>query len=276
MTVVTLSYQIGSLGGEVAQHTARLLNLELIDRHQVHTLAESCDDEYKDACSTYALEEFGGFLERLSFDRPAYKSLFEALNFELAGRDQVMLLGRGAQVVLKDVPGVFHARIIAPETIRVERVAARQGLTSREAWHLVRDHEHHRKTLIESVFRVDPGDYFFYDIILNTAHYNSETAAELLVQGTLKKEQTGDQAGVIDEMKNLATAKRLESIIRKQVRTAPFMEGVTVSLTADGTVVLNGLVRSRQDVEVAQKIAEDTAGGAEMVDNQLRIYSLIR
>ncbi|MBT8363516.1 MAG: cytidylate kinase-like family protein, partial [Deltaproteobacteria bacterium] len=80
MTIVTISYQIGSLGGEVAEHAARLLNLELIDRQQVHTLAESCDDEYKDACSAYALEEFGGFLERLSFDRPAYKSLFEALN----------------------------------------------------------------------------------------------------------------------------------------------------------------------------------------------------
>ena len=276
MTILTISYQIGSFGGEVAEHAARLLNLELIDRHQVHTLAESCDDEYKDACSAYALEEFGGFLERLSFDRPAYKSLFEALNFELAGRGEVLLLGRGAQVVLKDVPGVFHARIIAPETMRVERVAAREGLTSREAWHVVRNHGRQRKALIESVFRVDPSDYFLYDIIINSAHYTSETAAELLVQAVMKKERPVDYAAVITEMNNLAAAKRLESVIRKRVRTAPFMEGVTVNLTADGTVVLNGLVRSRQDVEVAQIIAEETAGGGNMVDNQLRIYSLIR
>jgi cytidylate kinase len=275
MAVVTISYQIGSLGGEVAQHAAQLLNLELIDSHQVHTLAESCDDEYKDACSAYALEEFGGILERLSFDRPAYKSLFEALNFELAGRGSVLLLGRGAQVVLKDIPGVFHARIIAPEIIRVERVAARERLTSREAWQIVQNHGRHRKALIESVFRVDPNDYFFYDIIINTAHYTSEATAELLAQAIAKKDRIGDQAVVIEEMKNLAAAKRLESIIRKQVRTAPFMEGVTVSLTADGTVVLNGLVRSQQDIEIAQRIAEDADGGCK-VDNQLRIYSVIR
>ena len=274
MAVVTISYQIGNLGGEVAQRAAQLLNLELIDSHQVHTLAESCDDEYKDACSAYALEEFGGILERLSFDRPAYKSLFEALNFELAGRGSVLLLGRGAQVVLKDIPGVFHARIIAPEKIRVERVAARERLTSREAWHIVQNHGRHRKALIESVFRVDPNDYFFYDIIINTAHYTSETTAELLAQAIAKKERIGDQAVVIEEMKNSAAAKRLESVIRKQVRTAPFMEGVTVSLTADGTVVLNGLVRSQQDIEIAQRIAEDADGGCK-VDNQLRIYSVI-
>jgi osmotically-inducible protein OsmY len=53
------------------------------------------------------------------------------------------------------------------------------------------------------------------------------------------------------------------------------MEGVTVSLTADGTIVLNGLVRSQQDVEIAQRIAEDADGGCK-VDNQLRIYSVIR
>ncbi len=275
MAVVTISYQIGSLGGEVAQHVAQLLNLELIDSHQVHMLAKSCDDEYKDACSAYALEEFGGLLERLSFDRPAYKSLFEALNIELAGRGNVLLLGRGAQVVLKDVPAVFHARIIAPEIIRVERVAARERLTSREAWHIVQNHGRRRKALIESVFRVDPNDYFFYDIIINTTHYTSETAAELLAQAIAKKERIGDQTVVIEEMKNLAAAKRLESVIRKQVHTAPFMEGVTVSPTADGTILLNGLVRSQQDIEVAQRIAEDADGGCK-VDNQLRIYSVIR
>ncbi len=275
MTVLTISYQIGSLGGEVARHTARLLDLELVDSHQVHRLAESCDDEYKDACSAYALEEFGGFLERLSFDRPAYKSLFEALNFELAGRGNVLLLGRGAQVVLKDIAGVFHARIIAPEKIRVQRMAEREGLKPREAWHMVQNHGRHRKALIESVFRVDPNDYYFYDIIINTAHYTAETAAELLAQAVAKKERTGDPAAVIEEMQNLAAAKRLESVIRKQVRSAPFMEGVSVSLTADGTVVLNGLVRSQQDIEIARRIAEDAQGGRK-VDIQLGIYSVIR
>ena len=275
MAVVTISYQIGSLGGKVAQRAAQLLNLELIDHQQVHKLAESCDDEYKDACSTYALEEFGGFLERLSFDRPAYKSLFEGLNFELAGRGDVLLLGRGAQVVLRNIPGVFHARIMAPEKIRVARVAEREKLTSREAWHLVQNHERHRKALIESVFRVDFNDYFFYDVILNTAHYTAESCAEVLVQAVSKKEPTGGQTDAAREMKDLAIAKRLESVIRKQVLTAPFMEGVTVSVSSDGTVSLKGLVSSQRDIETAQKIAED-AHGVGKVANQLRIYSVIR
>ena len=40
---------------------AKRLNHELIGDEKIHSLAESCDDEYKDACSAYEMEKFQGF-----------------------------------------------------------------------------------------------------------------------------------------------------------------------------------------------------------------------
>ena len=126
MAVVTISRQTGSSGDEIAVLLAKKLKYELIDDEKIHSLAEGCDDEYKDACSAYEIEKFHGFFERLSFNRPAYKSLFESLNLELAGRDNVILLGRGVQVVLKEFPGILHVRIVAPQEIRIKQIASRE------------------------------------------------------------------------------------------------------------------------------------------------------
>jgi cytidylate kinase len=133
MAVVTISRQTGSKGDEIAALLAEKLNHELIDDEKIHSLAESCDDEYKDACSAYEMEKFQGFFERLSFNRPAYKSLFESLNLELAGRGNVILLGRGVQVVLKEFPGIFHVRIVAPEELRIKQIASEQNLSEQAA-----------------------------------------------------------------------------------------------------------------------------------------------
>ena len=52
MAVVTISRQTGSKGDEIAALLAKKLNHELIDDEKIHSLAESCDDEYKDANSS--------------------------------------------------------------------------------------------------------------------------------------------------------------------------------------------------------------------------------
>src|SRR4030042_3181462 len=100
MNIITVSRLVGSYGDEIAAKVAEKMGLELFDRNGLHELAMTCDPEYRDACVMYEREHGPGFFERLFFDRPSYKSLFEALIFEQAGRGNVVIVGRGAQVVL--------------------------------------------------------------------------------------------------------------------------------------------------------------------------------
>src|SRR4030042_2831449 len=129
MHIITISRLVGAYGDVIATIVARRMGLDLIGREELHEMAQSCDPEYRDTCAVYEKEHGPGFFERLFFDRPSYYSLFEALTYDLAARGGVVLVGRGSQIVLRDVPGVFTARIVAPISIRISRIMARYNFT---------------------------------------------------------------------------------------------------------------------------------------------------
>lgn len=274
MGAITISRQTGSCGDEIATLLAERLHFELINDEKIHQLAEKCDDDYRDACSAYEYETFRGFFERLFYDRPAYKSLFEALNYELAGEGNVVLLGRGAQIVLHDCAGVFHARVVAPQKKRVERVAEQRKWTQQEAWSFLQNQDHQRRNLVQSIYKADINDYELYDIVCNTAHYSAEAVADLLVRAFNKKNEQPEDPGVSMKLKDLAFAKRLESAIRKQVSSSPFMEGIEVTSDPAGKITLKGFVQGEVDWEKAATIAQHHEGVTE-VDNKIRIISQI-
>lgn len=274
MAAITISRQTGSEGDEIALLVAERLGFELINDEKIHRLAEKCDEDYRDACSAYELESFKGFFERLFYDRPAYKSLFEALNYELAGEGRVVILGRGAQIVLHDIPGIFHARVVAPEAKRVERIGQQRGLSDQESWDFIQSQEHQRRSLIQSIYKADISDHNYYDIVCNTAHYTVEAAADVLAAAFHKKSEAADSREVAKRLQKLAFAKRLESAIRKQVKSAPFMDGVQVVGGSTGEVTLQGFVQGEVDLEKALKIAHNHPGVTKVV-NKLRVVSQI-
>jgi cytidylate kinase len=58
-----------------------------------------------------------------------YLHLAKQMIRTLAARGHVVIMGRGAQVVLKEAPRVLHVRIVAPLPTRIRRVAQEEGLS---------------------------------------------------------------------------------------------------------------------------------------------------
>lgn len=272
MPIITVSRQEGSYGDVIAAILARNMGLELITREKVHEVAQSCDSEYSEACGDYELEHGPGFFERIFFDKTSYTSLFQALTYEQAGKGNVIILGRGAQMVFQEIPSVFKLRVVAPTKVRVERVKARYGFSSGRAEEYVRKHDHDRTTLETSVFGRDPGDWSLYDIIVNTAHYDSGSAAEV-VQCAVEKKVTGeDQGELIEKLKNMGFAKRIETLVRRKL-TPVVARNLEVEAGLGGEVTLTGSIRSIQDREKAQKIAQEYPG-VTSVKNELKIIEV--
>ena len=111
MRVITISRLLGAYGDVIAPIVARRMGLALIGRDQLHEMAQTCDPEFGDLCTLYETEHGPGLFERLFFDRPSYTSIFEALTFEVASRGSVVIVGRVAQIILRDVPGVARIRV---------------------------------------------------------------------------------------------------------------------------------------------------------------------
>lgn len=271
MFAVSISRQSGSKGDEIARLLAAKLQFEFVDEEEIHRLAESCDNDYKNICSTYEQESFRSIVERFSFDKPAYRSLFEGLNYELASRGNVVMVGRGIQVVLKAIPGILHVRIVAPEEDRVKSIAKQQKISQHDALDFIQKQDSRRRHLIKSIYSFDLDDPMLYDLILNTSFYSDEPATEILLQA-FKGKQSQETEETFSILKNKAFAKRVESKVRKQTSTVSMYEAVKVSADANGKVTLKGLVRSQKDSSIAEETAREHQG-VSSVQNNLTVIS---
>jgi cytidylate kinase len=272
MAIVVISRQVGSFGDEIASLVARKCSFQLIDQAQVHQLAQDCDSEFSKACTLYETELKPSFFEGFFFQSPAYSSLFESLNFEVASRGNVVIVGRGAQIVLRDVPGVFKARIVAPVEIRIKRVMEDKNVSGEEAGEFVSKYDTQRRALIRSIFDKDLRDWDLYDLILNTVSYDPETGSDILCKAVEVMKKDVDDADLHEKLKNMAFAKRVESSLKKKIWTSSY-RNIEVTASSDGAVTLSGFVPDKKTKERAKKIAQDVRG-VSRVENELRTTEL--
>ena len=272
MRIVTISRQVGSLGDEIALVTAEKMGLEFVGRTGLHELAQSCDPEYKDACELYETEHGLGFFERLFFDRPSYTSLFEALTYEQAARGNVLIVGRGAQVVLRDIPEVFRARLVAPIPERIERVMKRTASSREEAEEFVRKYDTERKSLMRTVFKADLDDWSLYDLILNTGHYSVEAAADVIVEAAGKMTRERGREDLKEWFTSQALAKRIEALVRKKL-TSAVAQNVYVSADSGGVITISGRIAEPGQKERVDKLAKDYPGVTKVI-NELKVTQL--
>ena len=273
MAIITISRQIGSKGDEIASLVASKLNYELITREIIHQKAESCDLDFKTACSAYEAEEKPkGFFERLFFGEPAYTALFESMNYELAARGDVIMLGRGANFALANVPGVLKVRIVAPESVRAQRIADQKGVPLSEAIEYVERHGRHRRALIESIYHDTISAWSRYDLVLNTVAFSAEESADIISTAAMMVGKKTDKEERKKILLSMAFAKKVERIIKKSITTLAYRD-ITVDVLSGGKIVLRGVVSDIRSKETAADVASKIEGVTE-VDNQLRTTEL--
>lgn len=269
MRILTLSRQVGSYGDVIAALVARRLGMELVNREKVHELAQTCDPDYSDACAAYESEHGPGFIERLFFNKPPHTSLFHALTYQEASRGNVILIGRGAQIVLREIPGVFKLRVVAPEAVRVQRIMERYAISEGEADEYVRRYDNARRNLVRTVFDADPSDWGLYDMVLNTASIESGAAAKIVVCAVENMTMPSDEEALKSRLKDMALAKRIETVIRKRL-SAQAAENLEVTAESGGTIALSGRTRNARDKYEAEQIAAHYPGVTN-VKNELKL-----
>jgi cytidylate kinase len=264
MTVVTISHQPASLAHEIARLAAEKLNLEVADHEKIHQMAVACDPRYKDACRLYEDEEFHGIFERLMMDKPAYRALFEAMNYELAAKGDVVIMGRGSQFAFQKMTEVTNVRVVANHAVQVERIKSEKGLSEGEAGDYLNHMDRKHGGVVRSIFGHDVDDLHLYDLVINTTHYGAEQGADLVVRAVELQKERGGQV----DFNNLGMAKRVEALIRHEVDVLPYAP-FEVRVEGEGRVVLTGLLGSRDFVARAEEVAKSYPGVTE-VDNQIR------
>ncbi|HXG35515.1 MAG TPA: cytidylate kinase-like family protein [Dehalococcoidia bacterium] len=106
---------------------------------------------------------------------------------ELALKDNVVILGRGAQLILKEVPGVLHVLVLASKKTRVERFAQREGMAQDKAEKSIEEIDKGVLGFHRKFWKVDVHDPALYDLTLNLERLPLESAIELVALAAQQK-----------------------------------------------------------------------------------------
>ena len=101
---------------------------------------------------------------------------------DLQRKGDVVIIGRGANVILADTPGVTHVGLLAPLDVRVEYMISREHFDPNEAQGYVEELDRARVAFFRKFFeKVGPDDPSIYHMMLNMGRMESKTAAEVIV-----------------------------------------------------------------------------------------------
>lgn len=100
--------------------------------------------------------------------------------YRLALLGNVILIGRGSNLITARMPHVIHVRLVAPREIRVQRFCEDRGLPVQEADKLVEKLDSARRRYVKSHFNANVADPLGYDLVVNTGKIDYDRAAEVI------------------------------------------------------------------------------------------------
>jgi len=98
----------------------------------------------------------------------------------LAGAGNVILIGRGANMVTAKLPHVLHVRLVAPLERRIEHCVEAYNLTRAEARKFCRREDNARQRYLKKFFNADIEDPLLYHMIINTGLVSYDNAARII------------------------------------------------------------------------------------------------
>ena len=178
MAVITLSREMGSRGDDVARAAAERLGLRLVGRELINRAAKEAGAP---EVALAEIDELGllGVKPSAAALR-LYREKVVAVIHELAAAGDVLLAGRGGQVILADQPGVLHVRIIAPLDTRLALVQARCRVPAEIAAARIEAADAARTGFLKRHFGVRGDEPHLYDLIINMAHLDVPATVDLV------------------------------------------------------------------------------------------------
>jgi cytidylate kinase len=106
---------------------------------------------------------------------------------QLAEQGNVILIGRGANLITSGLDHVFHVRLTGSLEKRAEHVRETQGLSPKAALEQIQREDRGRERYLKKYFGREPADPLLYHLVVNTDLVSYENAARLIADAALSR-----------------------------------------------------------------------------------------
>jgi len=199
MAVVTISRHFGAGGHTMGEKLCERFGFRLVDAAVIEGLAREAKIRpnwltamEKEASST-VLSFVSSFVSRGIFYRSAglpadrderqrYIAFLTGVFTAMANEGGHVIVGRGAQFILKGHPKAVHILLVADQESRVAFLIDHFSLSRSEAEKMIRARERERTAMATRLFEANIDDASLYHIVLNTSRMPYEWALETVYQ----------------------------------------------------------------------------------------------
>lgn len=105
----------------------------------------------------------------------------------IAQRGNVVIIGRGSQMVLRDMPDATHVQLVADPPVALARVQEWEGVDEVQAARSIEEFNKGRAAFHRKFWDVDVWSPLLYDVVINTTHLTYVQAAQLVAAVVEKK-----------------------------------------------------------------------------------------
>lgn len=191
---ITISRQTGAGGYTIGRQLVDYLHQHgqqtdcpwtFFDRNLMEKVME--DHGLPKRLSEYLPEAHRSFVEEMVEEilglHPPSEILFRQTSetiLRLAHMGNVILVGRGANLITSGLANVFHVRLVGSMDSRTERVQMRHKLSREQSIAFIQKEDAGRKRYIQDYFKQDIDNPLLYHLVLNTDRISHDEAAKII------------------------------------------------------------------------------------------------
>lgn len=203
MAVITINKEFGTHGQRIAARLAQELGYESIgdqllaqiarelnlSEHEAETFRQASKSSVLRLVDKYTCSIVQKVVDREHgcLDDTAYHEKTKELVERLYDNGNVIILGWGAQCILKNRPGTLHVKLIKDPELKIAELMDRQKLSRKAAEFKIREEEEDLKAYVEKYFGADWNDVRLYDIVVDMGKLSVQEAVDLICENLKHK-----------------------------------------------------------------------------------------
>ena len=256
MSLITISYNMGTDGPRIARRVADDFNLELYDDQKLQKIGVEQGIQIEQVKELHEREP--GFFDRLFSRKPdIYLTFMNSVVFSIAQTGRGVIVGHGSQILLQDFGCALHVLINNTSENRIRHLIEQEGMKREAAEKMIRKSDSTQKGFFRFAYQQEWDNPSLYDIVLNTEKMGNKLASKIIVEAAQSEEMKECSLKAIDSMKRLSLAKKIEAELMKNDL---FVYNLNIEVLENGDVNITGTALTSERRERVLQVVKAIQG----------------
>ena len=178
MAVITISRLVGSKGTLIGKEVAKRMKYDYVDRELIQEIM----NQYGEVEFKNIYDKKLSIWDRYSGITNGMLDFFKRVMLSIAKSGNVVIIGRGSFVSLREYDDVLDIMIYAPMNMRIKAIMQMRNIDDPEkAEKYILDKEEVRQSFIEHTYNIKWNQIDNFDLVFNTGKLSPELVIDTIV-----------------------------------------------------------------------------------------------